>query len=168
VRVADVAPKSAQVDALTRTSSALKPCSGKLRLRLEDDAPAEGPRAVFDVDLFDPCWIFERAPLDGIGSIAIDVGEIPYNFQLAHDIGGIVPRPAPTSPHGDLMIKLDGCNGTPLATIPLDAAAKNPAITTLIASLPPTAGAHDLCFVFAYRGHDPLWAIDRVRLVPAH
>ncbi len=167
VRVAGIAPKAAHADALVRTSSALKPCSGKLRLRLEDDAPAEGPRAVFDVDLFDPCWIFERAPLDGIGSIAVDVGAIPYNFQLAHDIGGIVPRPAPASAEGDLLVKLDGCSGTPLATIPLDAAAKNPALTTLTATLPPIAGAHDLCFVFAYRGHDPLWAIDRVRLVPA-
>ena len=167
VHVAAVMPTPIHTDALTRTSSALKPCSGKLRLRLEDDAPAEGPRPVFDVDLFDPCWIFEHAPLDGIGGIAIDVGAIPYNFQLAHDITGIVPRPAPRSPEGELLVTLDGCNGTPLATIPLDAAAKNPAITTLTASFPPVAGAHDLCFVFAYRGHDPLWAIDKVRLVPA-
>ncbi len=167
VHVADTAPKPSHADALTRTSSALKPCSGKLRLRLEDDAPAVGPRAVFDVDLFDPCWIFEHAPLDGIGSIAIDVGAIPYNFQLAHDITGIVPRPAPKSPDGELLVTLDGCNGTPLATIPLDAAARNPAITTLTASIPKVEGAHDLCFVFAYRGHDPLRAIDKVRLVPA-
>jgi hexosaminidase len=167
VHVADIAPKRAHIDALTRASSALKPCSGKLRLRVEDDAPPDGPRAVFDVDLFDPCWIFERAPLDGIGGIAIDVGQIPYNFQLAHDVAGIVPRPAPTSPHGDLLVRLDGCGGTPLATIALDAAAKNPAITTLRAAFAPLAGAHDLCFVFAYRGHDPLWAIDKVRLVPA-
>jgi hexosaminidase len=167
VHVADGAPRPAHLDALTRTSSALKPCSGKLRLRLEDDAPANGPRAVFDTDLFDPCWIFEHAPLDGIGGIAVDVGQIPYNFQLAHDITGIVPRPAPTAARGDLLVQLDGCNGTPLATIPLDKAAANPAITTLTASWPPIAGAHDLCFVFAYRGHDPLWSIDQVRLVPA-
>jgi hexosaminidase len=167
VRVADIAPKRAPEDPLARTSSALKPCSGKLRLRLEDDAPPNGPRAVFDTDLFDPCWIFERAPLDGIGGIAVDVGQIPYNFQLAHDIGGIVPRPTPASPNGDLLVRLDGCDGMALATIPLDAAAKNPAVTTLAASWPPIAGAHDLCFVFAYRGYDPLWSIDKVRLVPA-
>jgi len=167
VHVADRASKPVHTDALTRTSSTLKPCSGKLRLRLEDDAPADGPRAVFDTDLFDPCWIFEHAPLGAIGGIAVDVGQIPYNFQLAHDIAGIVPRPAPTSAHGDLLVRLDGCEGTPLATIPLDKAVTNPAITTLTASWPPIAGAHDLCFVFAYRGHDPLWSIDKVRLVPA-
>ncbi|HEX5122058.1 MAG TPA: family 20 glycosylhydrolase [Rhodanobacteraceae bacterium] len=168
VRVADTTPRSAHADPLARASSELRPCSGKLRLRLEDDAPANGPRAVFDTDLFDPCWIFEHAPLDGIGGIAVDVGQIPYNFQLAHDVTGIVPRPAPTSPNGELLVKLDGCNGTPLATIPLDGAIANPAITTLSASWQPIAGAHDLCFVFAYRGHDPLWSIDRIRLVPAH
>jgi hexosaminidase len=168
VHVAESAPRPAPTDALMRTSSALKPCSGKLRLRLEDDAPANGPRAVFDTDLFDPCWIFEHAPLDGIAGIAVDVGQIPYNFQLAHDITGIVPRPVPTSAQGDLLVKLDGCTGTPIATIPLDKAVANPAITTLTASWPPIAGAHDLCFVFAYRGHDPLWSIDKVRLVPAH
>ncbi len=172
VHLADIAdnartPEYMFKSALTRKSSELKPCSGKLRLRLEDDAPAEGPRAIFDVDLFDPCWLFEHAPLDGIGGVAIDVGQIPYNFELAHDITGIVPRPLPASPSGELLVKLDGCKGTTLATIPLDAAARNPAITTLTASWPPLDGAHDLCFVFAYRGHDPLWAIDRVRLVPA-
>ena len=102
VHVVDIADSARTPDdmlksALTRTSRELKPCSGKLRLRLEDDAPADGPRAVFDTDLFDPCWIFENAPLDGIGGIAVDVGQIPYNFQLAHDITGIVPRPAPAS-----------------------------------------------------------------------
>ena len=170
VHVADggMSRAHAPQDPLTRTSSALKPCSGKLRLRLEDDAPAEGPRAVFDTDLFDPCWIFEQAPLDGIAGVAVDVGQIPYNFQLAHDVTGIVPRPAPTSADGDLLVRLDGCSGTPLATIPLDKAVTNPAVTTLTASWPPVAGAHDLCFVFAYRGHDPLWSIDKVRLLRAH
>jgi hexosaminidase len=154
--------------ALRRTGAALAPCSGKLRLRLEDDAPREGARGVFDVDLFDPCWLFEHAPLDGIGGVSVDVGQVPYNFQLAHDITGIVPRPAPASPHGELLVKRDGCSGSALATIPLDAAIGNAAITTLSASWPPVAGAHDLCFVFAYRGVDPLWAIESVRLVPAH
>ncbi len=124
IHLADIAdnartPEYMFKSALTRKSSELKPCSGKLRLRLEDDAPAEGPRAIFDVDLFDPCWLFEHAPLDGIGGVAIDVGQIPYNFELAHDINGIVPRPLPASPSGELLVKLDGCKGTTIATIPL-------------------------------------------------
>jgi hexosaminidase len=157
----------AREDVLHRSSGALGQCSGKLTLRLEDDAPAEGPRAIFDVDLFDPCWIWKAAPLDGISGVAVDVGQIPYNFQLAHDIANIVPRPAPSAAHGELMVKLDGCKGATLATIPLAAAIPNPALTMLSASWKPVGGAHDLCFEFATRGIDPLWAIDRVRLVPA-
>jgi hexosaminidase len=135
-------------------------------LRLEDDAPREGPRAVFDVDLFNPCWLWPRAPLDGISGIEATVGQIPYNFQLAGDVRNIVPRPKPSTPHGELVVTLDGCSGREIARIPLDAALANPALTMLDASWPPIEGAHDLCFEFATEGHDPLWTIDRVRLVP--
>jgi len=152
---------------LHRTSSALKQCSGHLTLRLEDDAPASGPRAVFSVDLFDPCWIWEHAPLDAIAGVEISVGRIPYNLQLAQDIVNIVPRPAPASANGELLVKLDTCTGATLASIPLDAAIGNSALTTLSASWPALAGAHDLCFQFTARGIDPLWVIDGVQLLPA-
>jgi hexosaminidase len=152
---------------LRRSSAALKQCSGKLTLRLEDDAPAAGPRAFFDVDLFDPCWIFERAPLDGITAIAVAVGQLPYNFQLQKDAANIVPRPVPQSPGGELLVRIDSCAGATLATLPLGPALGNPAVTTLETSLPARIGAHDLCFVFSGRGIDPLWAIDHVQLVPA-
>jgi len=151
--------------ALMRTDRTLKQCTGGLVLRLEDDAPREGPRAVFDVDLFNPCWRWEHAPLDGISGVAVTVGQIPYNFQLAGDAKSIVPRPKPSTPHGELLVKLDDCKGAPLAKIPLDAALANPTLTTLAASWPPVTGMHDLCFEFATEGHDPLWTIDRLRLV---
>jgi hexosaminidase len=152
--------------ALVRTDHELAQCTGGLVLRLEDDAPREGPRAVFDVDLFDPCWLWQRAPLDGIAGIEVRVGEIPYNFELAGDAKNVVPRPKPATPGGELLVVLDGCKGREIARIPLAPALANPALTTLEASWPPFEGAHDLCFEFAAEGHDPLWTIDRVRLVP--
>jgi hexosaminidase len=152
--------------ALQRSSAALKQCTGKLILRLEDDAPANAPRAIFDVDLFNPCWLWENAPLDRIGGIAVQVGQLPYNFQLAHDIANVVPRPVPSSAEGELQVKLDSCEGATIAKIPLHAAIANPALTTLSASWPPVDGAHDLCFEFSANGNDQLWAIDRVQLVP--
>ncbi|HJT96879.1 MAG TPA: family 20 glycosylhydrolase [Rhodanobacteraceae bacterium] len=164
------APIAFERDTLTplvRSGHALSQCSGKLVLRLEDDAPHDGARAVFDVDLFDPCWLWKSAPLDGIAGIEVTVGQIPYNFQLAGDAANIVPRPAPSSPNGELLVRQDSCAGATIARLPLDPALANAALTTLSAPLPATAGAHDLCFVFAYRGVDPLWAIDRVRLVPS-
>ncbi len=153
--------------ALMRTDHTLAQCTGGLVLRLEDDAPREGPRAVFDVDLFNPCWRWEHAPLDGISGVAVTVGQIPYNFQLAGDAKSIVPRPKPSTPRGELLVKLDDCRNPPLAKIALDAALANPTLTTLAASWPPLTGTHDLCFEFATEGHDPLWTIDRVRLVRA-
>ncbi len=44
---------------LRRNSDQLKSCSNKLPLRLEDDGPQTGPRAVFNVDILDPCWIYD-------------------------------------------------------------------------------------------------------------
>ena len=152
---------------MRRTSAALRQCSGSLTLRLEDDAPATGPRAIFSVDLFNPCWIWERAPLDAIAGIDVSVGRIPYNFQLAKDVVNIVPRPAPVSANGELRVKLDTCTGATLASIPLDATITNPALTMLSATWPSITSTHDLCFEFTGHGSDPLWVIDSVQLVPA-
>ena len=150
-----------------RTSTALAQCSGKLTLRLEDDAPASGPRAFFDVDLFDPCWQWKAAPLDGVTRIAVQVGQVPFNFQLGSDAAAIVPRPLPATPEGELRVLADGCTGEPLAVLPLAPARGQAALTTLGAALPARTGAHDLCFVFSGRGHDPLWTIERVQLLSA-
>jgi hexosaminidase len=167
-RVGDVRQRSfTREQLLRRSSDALQPCSGKLVLRLEDDAPREGTRASFDVDLFDPCWIWPQAPLDAVRGIAVTIGQLPYNFQLWNDAKNIVPRPSPASPQGELLIKQDRCTGRTLIALPLDTAATNPATTRLEATLPATTGAHDLCFVFSGSGHDPLWAIDSVQLIPA-
>jgi hexosaminidase len=165
-RVGDIATRLP--DAATgRASNELGQCSGKLVLRIEDDAPATGPRAFFNVDLFDPCWIWPRAPLDGIERIRVDVGQVPYNFQLWKDIASVVPRPKPERAGGELLVHRDGCRGPMLTRIPLPDPRTRPGVTALDAVLDPQAGAHDLCFVFASEGHDPLWAIERVRLVPA-
>lgn len=83
------------------------------------------------------------------------------------DVAGIVPRPAPESTHGELLVKVDACTGATIATLPLDRAFANPALTTLKAHPAPHAGVRDLCFVFSGGGPDPLWAIDSVQLVPA-
>jgi hexosaminidase len=148
-----------------RASNELAQCSGKLVLRIEDDAPPQGPRAFFDVDLFDPCWTWPHAPLDAATRIRVAVGQLPYNFQLAADVVNIVPRPAPATPAGELLVR-DGCAGEPLATLPLDQARAQPGVTVLEAGLPSLPGVHDLCFMFSGEGRDPLWAIDAIELLP--
>jgi hexosaminidase len=95
---------------------------------------------------------------------------VPFNFQIGHDIEAIHLRP-PHTPAGELEVRLDGCEGEPLAVLPLAAAAGNDAVTVLPAVALPAAvrslkGAHSLCFTFTQHTLDPLWAIDWMQLSP--
>jgi hexosaminidase len=148
-----------------RYSQGLKLCTERLPLNLEDDAPLEGPRARFLVDVMNPCWIFEKANLDSVASIVAAVGQVPFNFQLGQDVNKIVLRPPQTS-EGELEVHLDTCDGARIAVLPLKSAAANDAVTNLSAPISPLAGRHDLCFEFTQRKLDPLWVIDWVDLVP--
>jgi hexosaminidase len=159
----------AAIDALTirhRTSEQLKLCAGKLALNLEDDGPVDGPRAVFMVDILEPCWIYERADLTRIAGLAVSVGQLPFNFQIGADRDKIVLHP-PKTPDGELEVRLDTCAGELIASLPLPPATASTGVTTLAAALPPRVGAHDLCFTFTSRRLDPMWAVNWVQLIPA-
>lgn len=147
-----------------RDDNALKLCSENIALSLEDDAPADGPRAVFLMDIQNPCWIYEAAPLDGVTAIAIDVGQIPFNFQIGRDIERIHFR-EPATDAGEFEVRAGGCEGERIAVLPLAPAVANPAVTRLTAPIVPRHGATDLCFTYTARGPNPIWAIDAVQLV---
>ena len=135
-------------------------------LNLEDDAPVRGERAVFLIDIENPCWMLPAADLTGAKRLTAAVGQVPFNFQIGKDLEAIRLRP-PRSAAGELEVRLDGCEGAPLAVLPLAPAAANDALTVLpAAALPPLAGTHALCFSFTQRRLDPLWAIDWVQLSP--
>src|SRR5688572_13363157 len=152
------------VPARRRRSQQLKTCGEKLVLNLEDDAPAQGERAVFLVDIMHPCWIFEGADLTGITSIVAAVGQFPFNFQIGKDRDAIRLRP-PRSPAGELEIRIDGCSGELLAILPLAPATANTGVTRLpAAAIAPHSGLHDLCLEFTGRGIDPMWAIDSIEI----
>ena len=147
-------------------SAHLKSCSAELGLALEDDAPIVGPRAVFVVDIMNPCWIFPAVDLTGGPSFSAAVGQVPFNFQLGADIDKIHLE-APATAGGELKVRLDSCEGETLAALPLAPALANDAVTTLpTVRLPARAGRHDLCLRFAQRGLDPLWVIDWVQVRP--
>jgi hexosaminidase len=175
LRVASILDGAAQpgaidlpVDAATvrrRDDTQLKLCTQGIALRLIDDAPAKGPRAAFLSDIGNPCWIYQAAPMDGVRSIAVEVGQIPFNFQIGHDVDKIHFR-TPATPAGEVEIR-DGCEGPKLATLPLAPAARRPGVTRLTAPLKPMSGAHDLCITYTARGVNPLWAIGAVQLVTA-
>lgn len=153
-------------DALLRTrrSGELKPCRDNgLVLRLEDDAPLSGERKSYSVDIFDACWVWPQAPLAGAREIAIDVGSLPYNFQLWQDIKH-VKRRKPATASGELEIRRGSCEGKPWLRLPLKPALASPTTTTLRARLPQDLAAQDLCFVFTRPDTRTLWTIDEVRL----
>ena len=156
-------------DLSMRSSASLKPCREGYNLRLADDAARDGgrdgERAALTVNLIDPCWIYPAAQLDGVGRIQATVGQLPYNFQLWHDTNKIVNRKATLG--GSLEVRVNDCKSAPIARLPLAPARQSDGLTTLEAKLPKLEGRHDLCFVFASGGHDPLWALDRVVLKPA-
>jgi hexosaminidase len=146
-----------------RWSQELRTCTNKLVLNLEDDAPAAGPRAFFLIDIMNPCWIWRDADLTGVGAIAAGVGQVPFNFQIGADRAKIVLHP-PQTPQGELEVRMDGCDGERIASLPLAPAAASQGVTAISAALPPRRGRHDLCFSFTGKGIDPMWAIDWVQL----
>ena len=147
-----------------RRSQELRTCSDKLVLNLEDDAPLAGTRAVFLVDIMQPCWIYERADLSRITQIDASVGQFPFNFQIGRDRDAIRLRP-PATAEGELEIRLDSCDGELIASMPLAPAVASDAVTRLPpAAIRPRDGTHDLCLTFTGRGIDPMWAIDSIEL----
>jgi hexosaminidase len=147
-------------------SQDLETCSNKLTLNLEAEAPLEGPRARFLIDIMNPCWLMPAVDSGTALTLTAAVGHVPFNFQIGHDIEKI-HLDAPRSPAGELEVRLDGCDGAPALVLPLAPAAGNDAVTVLPpAALPRAGGVHTLCFRFAQHGLDPLWAIDWVQLSP--
>lgn len=150
---------------LLRDSDALRSCHERLVLRLEDDGPLDGPREVFKVDIFDPCWLWSAAPLDGISAIEVRAGRLPYLFQLAHDEKhrGFQPK---RSRHGEVEV-LAGCDGRRLAELKLPAKTGADGFTALRLPLPADAAeVQDLCIRFTGDTRPAMWVVDTVRLVP--
>jgi hexosaminidase len=151
---------------LTKKSGELELCSENIALALEDDAPLEGPRATFAVDIMNPCWLWRGAPTGAAHAIEARVGQVPFNFQIGEDVHKIVFA-KPLTPEGELEVHADACDGPLLARLPVAPAVANPATTTLPAvPIPATQGPRDLCLRFAQPRLEPLWVLDSVRLLP--
>ena len=146
------------------TSQDLKTCTDKLVLSLEDDAPVRGKRAIFLIDIMNPCWILPAADLSHAPALQAAVGQVPFNYQLGKDKDAI-QLAAPQTPAGELEVHVDSCAGERIAVLSLAPAVGNDAVTKLPAvRLPRVAGRHDLCLRFTQRTLDPMWALDWVQL----
>jgi hexosaminidase len=151
---------------LSRTDEQLATCPdiGRLLLRLEDDGPADGERAIFNTTIFYPCWQWNGADLDGVAAVEVRAGRIPYYFQLAHDEPHRHFEPA-RSAHGELDILAGGCSGKRIASTPLPAAPGKDGFVELVAALPPgLSGRQDLCLRFTGDTRPAMWVLDRATL----
>lgn len=151
---------------LGRSDEQLDVCPqlGQLLLRLEDDGPADGERAVFDTTIFYPCWQWTAARVEGLTALRVRAGQIPYYFQLAHDEPHRRFEPA-RSAHGELDIHADGCSGQRVASVPLPAAPGPDGFIELDVPLAQSlSGRQDLCLRFTGDTRPRMWVIDQVTL----
>ena len=145
----------------------MRSCNNSVPLNVFDDAAGpDGVRATFSMDLFNPCWMYDAADLSSGGQLQISVGQVPFNWQILHDIEHVQVR-KPATPYGELEIRVDSCEGAPVAVVNLEAASRNNATTVVNATLPAQAGRHNLCLMFTQPGIDPTWVLDWVLVAPA-
>jgi hexosaminidase len=157
------APAPTPVDGERRYDHQMKLCSEGLVLSLVDDAPLQGERPAFMMDIMNPCWIYQAADLAGRRRIEVAVGQVPFNFQIGADRDRI-RLATPRSPEGELEVRVGGCDAEPALRLPLKAAASDHEVTVLAGDLPAMDGRHDVCLKFAEPGIDPMWGVDWVRI----
>jgi hexosaminidase len=145
-----------------RSSRELELCSASLPLALEIDSAAAGERPVVQLDIMNPCWIWRAVDLSTPQALEAAVGPVPFNYQIGADAQKIRVGDA-RSKIGELEVRLDGCEGEPLVSLPLAEAAPL-GVSMLRAPLPVNSGVHDLCLRFARPALDPMWAIDWVAI----
>jgi hexosaminidase len=136
-------------------------------LKLPVDGPANTTRDAVVVDIFDPCWSWPKANLEGIDHIEIEAALLPYNFQLYKDAKNIVTRKPATFPLGELQLHVDRCDGAATKTVSLAPllmrSAGGHSLSIPVADI---GGTHDLCLRFATGKHDPMWVVRSAQLVP--
>ena len=125
-----------------------------------------GPRPLFALDIMNPCWIYKDADLSQGARLTASVGELPFNFEIGADAQKIRVGDSRTA-EGELEIRIDRCDGAPIATQPLPAMPADKLVNRLReVRLPARQGRHDVCLRFARPRLDPMWALDWVEIRP--
>lgn len=150
----------------SRSSAQLQQCSasGPI-LRMEDDGPAQGPRARFNVNILQPCWLWQNAPLAAASTLAVRAGRLPYWINQSPEEDASRRYLPARSAHGELDVRLGSCDGPLLASAPLPAQPNADGFITLQATLTQRVTAPDtLCIRFTGNTRPTLWVLDRATL----
>ncbi|GHF13770.1 beta-N-acetylhexosaminidase [Kordiimonas sediminis] len=158
-----------QISVRTRTDDQLAVCESGYHLKLDDDYPYTGPRAAFSLNILNPCWIYKDVNLEGIRTVDLTVGTIPFNFQIGDDWKKVT-FDQPQTEHGELNIYANQCTGAPVVSVSLAPVQSSFGLVDLSAELPAGLAAEALCFRFARPAFDPaggeemLYTLDKVVL----
>jgi len=153
---------------LSRSDEELTTCDAKGPvLRMEDDGPPDVPGALFNVAILAPCWQWAGAPLAGTSGVRVRAGRLPYLFQLGAEDAQRRFLPA-ESAHGELDVRLDGCDGPRIASAPLPATPAADGFAEVEAAWStPVDGARELCIRFSGDTRPAMWVLDTITLLPA-
>jgi hexosaminidase len=157
---------------LTRTSSDLVACPhGAFGLRVPLTSEAADNAPVFNVNLFDTCSAYPKAPLDIAKSFVIDVARLPRHYGLAHEASALREHYNVTT-YGELVVvarciaaaKDKTIEPVVLATFPLPDPATAPTRFSVAGALPAMGGDEDICFQFTAPLAGPYYAVERAIL----
>jgi hexosaminidase len=158
------APRTQELDAstlLSRDGSGLASCSNQPEMRLDGHQPEKGPRPVYKVDVGNMCWLWRRAPLQGVAHVTLTVARVAWRF--GDETSRAVVRPK-ASAAGEFEIHADSCTGPLLAGVPLPSAmladSQHELKATVSASQPDDA--RDLCIFATGDPRDGQWALARM------
>jgi hexosaminidase len=157
-------PRTQVLDAstlLSRNGNELASCSGQPEMRVAGSRPAQGPRPVYRLDIGNMCWLWPRAPLEGIRRVTLTVGRVAWRF--GDEAAGAIVRPK-VSRGGEFELHANSCTGPLLATLPLAPAARAQGQTELNAKVSTSTpnGVRDLCIFATGDPRHGQWALARV------
>jgi hexosaminidase len=157
-------PRTQVLDAstlLSRNGNELASCSGQPEMRVAGSRPAQGPRPVYKLDIGNMCWLWPRAPLEGIRRVTLTVARVAWRF--GDEAAGAIVRPK-VSPGGEFELHANSCTGPLLATLPLAPAARAQGQTELNAKVSTSTpnGVRDLCIFATGDPRHGQWALARV------
>ncbi len=132
-------------------------------MRLDGSRPAQGPRPVYKADVGNMCWLWRRAPLEGVEHVTLTVERVAWRF--GDEAKEAVVRPK-AGAAGDFEIHADSCTGPLLASLPLAPAMSGNGQNDLSAKISTSKpnDARDLCIVATGDPRDGQWALARMAL----
>jgi hexosaminidase len=145
---------------LGRDGNELATCSRQEPFRL-DGGKVPGARPTYSLELGRMCWLWAKAPVDGVKHVVLTVERIPWRDGDEAKNAVVHPK---TGAAGAFQIHAGSCSGPLLASLPLGGAAQIKGQFRLEGevAMPAGAGSRDLCVLATGDPRDGQWALARM------